>query len=433
MAKGENVLEQISEKLDLPIWWVESVAVEYFDCREYLTDGNFWTFDFNLLKKGDIEQIPEKKVVVNGTVLVQNIRRKDLGPRFMLALVGAPVMPLPPASLPEGQVADYYVPEQFNSIDAWDSKLEFNQRAIVLDDGKFYQWTIANFYAIPESHKGWYRSDFLDLQPLKKINDEIQELRNLPLPSDSESLRERRKRIAEKYAELERIRAPLRESIFEYHESKKHKTTLPKGEPPVVTYLDSLQVVGTEYRVRSHIEPLFYRRARRCLEETKRIVEARTKGTPEAISFVDEIEASAACIVFSVFCLEAYVNFVATEYCKHVWPKPDRVNLQTKWFFIPHILGSKDCFDIHSLPYSNFVQLINWRNLIVHYEHRFTEPKRTEGGEETSKTYSICNLKNAETATETIGAMIKRLSEKTSVPLPAWLERSDEWFRLLPQ
>ena len=58
MAKGENGLEQISKKLGLPLWWVESVAVEYFDCREYLTDGNFWVFNLNLLKNDDIEQIP---------------------------------------------------------------------------------------------------------------------------------------------------------------------------------------------------------------------------------------------------------------------------------------------------------------------------------------------------------------------------------------
>jgi hypothetical protein len=100
------------------------------------------------------------------------------------------------------------------------------------------------------------------------------------LPSDPESLREMRNKVGEKYAELEKIRPPLRESIL--HESRKCETVLPRGPPLVPTYLDS-QVVGTEYRVRSHVEPLFYRRACRCLEETKRIVEAGTKGTPEHV------------------------------------------------------------------------------------------------------------------------------------------------------
>lgn len=435
MANGEKILEQISEKLGLPFWWVESVAVEYFDCREYLTGKELWTFDFSLLKNDDIEEIPKKKVVVTSTgiVLIQNIRGEDLGPRFLLGMAGAPVMPIPATSLAEGQVAEYYVPQKYNSIDNWDWKLEFDQHAIVFDEGKFYQWTIANFYDIPQSHRGWFKSDFLDLQPLKKINDEIQELRNQPRPSEPESLREMRRKVAEKYTALERIRAPLRESVLRYHESRKSETILPKSSPPLLTYLDSLQVVGTEYRVRSHVEPLFYRRASRCLEETKKIVEARTRGTPEAISFVDEVEASAACIVFSVLCLEAYVNFLAGEYCKHVWPNPDRVNLHTKWFFIPHVLGSRDCFDLNNPPYANFVEVIKWRNLIVHYEHRFKKPQPINEKDHASKVYSVCNLRNAQTAFETTASMIRRLSEKTSIPVPTWLERSNDWFRLLPQ
>jgi hypothetical protein len=434
MAKGENVIETISRRSNLPYWWVESVAVEYFDCREYLVDGDFWSFDFNLLKEEDIRQIAQKKVVIGAYTLFQNIRSEDLKTRVMLALVGAPIMPLSAEIIPEGQVADHYVPWQLNSIDAWDPKLGFSNHAQVLDEGRFYQWKISEFYAIPGSHRGWFKSEFLDLEPLKQINEAIYDLRDKAKPNGSGPSRITRATVGEEYAQLEKARSILREKILQYHLSKKADKVLPHNPPPVVTYLDSLEFIGGEYLVRSHVEPLFYRRAIRSLDETRRIVQDRVKGKPDAISFVDEIELSAACIVFAALCMETYINLVGEEYCQSIWKDIfARGNLQTKWLLIPFTLGSMDCFDAHDKPYSDFLQVLGWRNRIVHYEHRFKKTQPVMGKKQASQIYSVCNLKNAEIALQTTKAMIERLSEKTRVPLPAWLQRTDEWLRLLPE
>ncbi len=440
MTKGENIIERVSGRFLLPEWWVESVMIEYFDCREYLVDGHFWLFDFSMLKNEDIEQIPSKKVVIGNFVLFQNLRVEDLTTRMLLGMVGAPMAPLPANVMAEGLVNDYYVPFQSNSSDVWDPKLGFGEYAQVLDDGKFYQWKISEFHSIPGSPSGWYKSKFLDLEPLRQINEEIQKLRNQPIPQDDNLLKSLRENAREAYANLERTRCSLRERILEYHEANKRAAITPTltGPPAVITYLDSFQIAKDEdgkyeYHIRSHVEPLFYRRALEFLKETKEIVENKTRGKAEAISIVDEIESSAACIVFCVLCLETYINLVGEEYCQKVWSgRYARANLATKWISIPYVLGSPDCFELKSKLYSDFIKVVKWRNQIVHYEVKFKKTQPIQDQKRASQIYSICNLKNAELAVETTRAMIVRLSNKTPVKIPSWLERFDEWRRLLP-
>jgi len=438
MIKGKSIIREVSERFGLPEWWVESVVIEYFDCREYLVNGHFWQFDFSKLKNEDIVQIPRKKVVIGSYLLFQNLRSEDLKARMLLGMVGAPIAPLPASTMAEGLVSDHYVPFQTNTADVWDPKLGFGEYAQVLDDGKFYQWKISEFHSVPGSPTGWFKSAFLDLQSLKQINDEIQKLRNEPMPQDSNLLRSSREKAREGYERLEKTRYSLREKVLKHHETKKDARGTSLGPPPVITYLDSLVIAKDKcgrdkYCIRSHVEPLFYRRALKCLEETKEIVKNRTKGEVEAISIVDEIESSAACIVFAVLCLESYANLVGEEYCQNVWSKDyANANLLTKWLSLPYVLGSANCFDPHSPPYSDLVKIVRWRNRIVHYEHRFKETHPMQGQKQVSKIYSMCNLQNAEVAVDTTKGMIKRLSEETKVKVPFWFERYDEWLPLLP-
>jgi hypothetical protein len=438
--KGQTIIERVSERFGLPEWWVEAVAVEYFDCRKYLVDGHFWSFDFNMLTNEDKEEIPRKRVVVGSFILFQNLRPEDLKTRMLLGMVGAPIAPLHANIVAEGPVSDHYVPFQSNSIDDWDSKLGFGQYAQVSDDGRFYQWRISEFHSVPGSPRGWYKSDFLDLEPLRQINEEIRKLRNQPIPQDDDLLKSLRENASEAYANLERTRCSLRKRILEYHEANKRAAITPAvtGPPAVITYLDSFKIAKGkdgryEYRIQSHVEPLFYRRALEFLKETKEIVENRTRDKAEAISIVDEIESSAACIVFCALCLETYINLVGEEYCQKVWSDTyARANLATKWISIPYVLGSPDCFELNSKPYSDFIKVVKWRNQIVHPEVKFKKTQPIQDQKQASRIYSICNLKNAELAVETTRAMIVRLSNKTPIKIPSWLERFDEWRRLLP-
>lgn len=390
-----------------------------------------------MLREDQIKEIPNKKVVINGSILFHNIRLEDVKARMLLGLIGTPMMPLgKDVIIPEGPVCSYSFPFQANPIDVWDPKLGFSSHAQILDEGRFYQWKIAEFSADyhPSPHKGWFRSDFLDLESLRIINDEIQNLRNEPIPTDTQALEMLRSRIHEKYDELEKIRKTIRQKVLEYHQSQKHnfamaETELPTKPPPVVTYLDSIQVSEGEYKIRFHIEPLLYRSALKNLAEAKKIIEKRKTGEFEAVLIVDEIEASALCILCAVSCLEAYINSIAQEHCPTFWNIFERMGLRQKWLFLPYILGISDCFEIDKEPYKNFIQLIAWRNQITHYKHGLKKPKKFSNRRQVSKAYWICNVTNAQIAVDTTRAMIERLNEKTLVPRPQWLYKSGEWLR----
>jgi len=390
-----------------------------------------------MLREEQIKEIPTKKVVINGSILFHNIRPEDLKARMLLGLIGTPMIPLgKDIIIPEGLVSSYSFPFQANPIDVWDPKLGFSSYAQILDEGSLYQWKIAEFSADyhPDPHKGWFRSDFLDLESLRIINDELQVLRNEPIPTDTPALETLRSRINEKYDGLEKERKTIRQKVLEYHQSKQQslvvaETGLLAKPPPVVTYLDSIQISDGKYRIRSHIEPLLYRSALKNLTEAKKIIEKRKTREFEAVLIVDEIEASALCILAVVSCLEAYINFVAQEYCPTVWDIFERMGVRQKWVFLPHILGSSDCFEVDKEPYKSFIQLVAWRNRIIHYKHELKKPKNLGNRRQVSKAYWICNAAKAQIAVDTTRAMIERLSEKTSVPRPQWLYKSGEWLR----
>ena len=110
-----ETLRQVAEKLHLPDWWVEMVAVEYSDCREFCTRQQIWRFDFSRVSAIDLEEIVlTKRVVCSGAYLLHNIRPEVQATRLMEKLVSlAPaefveeagdIMASGPASKEAGQI-----------------------------------------------------------------------------------------------------------------------------------------------------------------------------------------------------------------------------------------------------------------------------------------------------------------------------------------
>lgn len=246
---GHNRIKEISENLCLPSWWVQSVIVEYFDCRRYAENNELWLFDFNILKNEDIELIPEKKVVVPEFCLIQNIRPKDFSQRLILLNTGLPIIPLDEANLiPEGIANDSAFPSPIrNDISIWDPKLGFDIYAIVRKNDIFYQWIIAEPYNVPGKHYRWYKSELTDLTELFNINEKLRTYRSsakLTNPS-AELVNE----ISQDYQILEEIRAPIREKILEYHhkhEGNYDKSLAKVPEVPMLSIFEAIRPVKNE-------------------------------------------------------------------------------------------------------------------------------------------------------------------------------------------
>lgn len=436
-VRGLSRIKEIADRLRLPEWWVQSVIIEYFPCREYLVGKDAWHFNFDIVREESIENITSKKVIVSGEItLFHNIRQEDFGPRIMSALVGEPMVPYQAEVVPEGLVNEYHVVFSLNPIDAWDPKLAFNDRAIIFDDGRFYQWAIAEFYPIEGKHYGWWKSRLFDLEELRIINEQIQEIRNAWAHGVLKDLQGPRDQLHELYDKLEQAREPIRQKILEYHNSKKAQYA--KAEPSdylpsLATLFDSVSVSEGQYKVRTYLEPLLYRAALRQLKLAKEAYEKRKTSTRPSTIIPDEIEASAVSIVCSHACAEAYINSVLEDHCKTYTKTMSRMNIVGKWFFTPYLLGSGDCFNPKTPPFSDFLQLNGWRNDIAHFRHMWRDVSRVEGiTGKAGKSFAICNSINAQRAVDTVQSMIRCLSSKTRVPEPRWLYPGVNWLKDVP-
>lgn len=410
----------ICEKLQLPIWWVESVIVEYFPCRRFGEDGELWTFDFTNINDY-IAQIPEKKVIIPNYRLVQNVRPNDLAQRGLITMIGLPVTFLDEADLiPEG-LANYtcFPYPMRNDISVWDPKLEFQTTSVILDDGVFYQWTIGKSYEISEEHRLWFTSNLFDLTELDKINRNLQKFKN------SDEIKNPNhvfiKKINDEYDNLETEREKIRKKIFEFHEKNKSKFN-PKDaivpKPPMLSYFETVKLTENGYQVKTHMEPIFLRSAIRNLHRAEDARSKRDSNPQDYDSLLDEIEYSAMCIINSTNCLETYINFIIRKYL----PEESKIFDDTsshrqKWIWVPTALCLSQKFNPSEPPFSNFSNLVKWRNNAIHH---VPEYQKARGN--ISHTFNQFNLENAELAVKTVKDMIISLSMDSKIPLPRWMK-----------
>jgi hypothetical protein len=421
---GEERINNISTKLDLPSWWIVSVIVEHFPCRRFAENGKLWVFDFTIFPDRLISTIRKRQVVIPQYILFQNIRPKDLAYRAPKLMTGQSKFPLDNIDLvPEGIVNRSAFPFSGNSIDSWDPKVGFNEYAVVFDDGYFYQWRIAELYDI-NSKSSWYRSNLFDLLPLWKIYRGLTNYLNQDLENPTFASK---KEIEKLYMELEKVRTPLRQEIWEYHvQQKTHydTTKVNVSEPPLASIFDYIRVTSSGYETESHMEPLFYRAAIRnySMAEEARKRQKDPESKDEAI--IDEIEYSSMCIISATSCLESYINYIIQKYL------PDESSIfdetsshRQKWLWVPSALDLPFKFHITSPPYKLFSDLVQWRNKAIHHTPQFTKVKIHKSSSykgSVSYTYSVFNLENAKVAIGAVRMMISKLSEGGKIPLPKW-------------
>ena len=431
MVEGLHVVAELSKANNVPDWWVEAVLAEYYPCRKFLFKGNFWYFDFDLIPRSAFSDFSAKNVVIpgGGTFLVHHIRREDVMGQFV-RLFGEPGVPNKGDFVVEGIADQSVFALSLNSLEAWDPKLAFSDRAIVFDGGNFYQWKIAETYPLPGTNQSWWKLTLADLSGLQKINDEIFKLRNTAYDrSTEETLREE---IARQYNLLEQERERIRRAVWAYHKSRTSGASGAKQlpQPPMITQFDSLEVVESGYKIRTYIEPLLYRAA---IKHCKSAAEAASKITGSRYpqdSVLDEMEESAMCIMSSFGCLEGYVNSVLKDYCPGYRSVTERTSTVTKWFLAATLLGVPKCFDPQRAPFSEFLELRAWRNDIVHYEPGWKEvaASRTFSAD-AGKTYSVCNSYNSQRAVRIVRRMIEKLSDECKFPVPQWLNPGVKWLK----
>jgi hypothetical protein len=298
----------------------------------------------------------------------------------------------------------------------WDPKLNFHTHAVVLDNGRLYQWKIAELYNINES-SSWFRSDLFDLVPLFNIYQKIIQY-NKPdiLKNPTKELREK---VESSYKELEEVREPLRQRIWDYHIKMKNSKINIKSTPskiPPFTILDAFKFNNGGYQIYSPIEPLFYRAALRNCKLAKKARDEAIKNK-EHNAILNEIEYSLMTIISAASCLEAYINMITEKYPT----KPKYKNLKDhkkQWLLVGNFLNPQNPFCEGKPPFSDFADIVDRRNDAMHYTSKFEPPI-----DDLTPLYACYRYEKAESAVKTIDSMIEHLSEKSNISLPKWLRK----------
>jgi hypothetical protein len=327
-------VEEIASVVNLPEWLVEGLIVEYLPCRRFLENDALVLLDFNLVTVQDVQQIKMPYVLLNGIVLVHNAISSVFKDRMIAGIANLPMTTSASSSMyiPEGQVSPSYQLFLYEPIGEKDWKMELSifTRAVVTNEDGIFQWSVTGEALISaDTSQKWYTSEIFSeeqLEALRRIHDEFyMDIGRQPFPTDEKALVMEKDRLENIYEELAAIKAKMRQTVLEYHNSTKQKpearASYTEETPPNLTIFDEAVVQDGSFKIRSYMEPLFFRAAYRASirsENANIIVKA---GESSTMAIGEEIEASAECIVLSAMCLEAYTNGFAQDHLLPLWTK----------------------------------------------------------------------------------------------------------------
>jgi hypothetical protein len=358
---------------------------------------------------------------------------------MLAALIGGyPIEPIrdPGLLMPEGRVKVDYIPYRVNPIDVWDPKRSMSETALVLDNGKLFQWKIATLQTIEENGRALYRSEHFDFTEIEKIQNEITEILNDKKFEHAEKINVGRKLLTQKYNELEIEFIKVRDEVHKYHsqkikelkETSVRKEELPQA--PTITLIDSVDK-GQEHEilVRTSLEAVLFRAAYQSSLKAEK--EHEKVGRQEDIirSTIKELEYSIIAITFSVLCLEAYINHIGLLEVPTIWKEIEKIEIKHKWIVIPRLVVNKDVFNSGSEPFQSFFKVVGLRTYIVHHKQAFGIPHETQDFGYTSKVFKDINSVSAKLSTETTIKMITKLCDERGKIKPIWLDTTTSWIK----
>lgn len=428
-----KITKKIAKKMNLPPWWVEAIAIEHTECRDYATRDEIWTFNFDKLSEKDIEEAVEShNVVVCGTVF-HNVHKAVYSHRLIDRLTSDISLALVEETddlIVEGQASDYHFLFLGNPIDVWDPKLNFSSHLQVLDEGKIWQWRIAKFVSVEGRKYGKWISSDVDLEPLDKIHDKLALLRNNIIKPGRRGHKEFKDKVKELYHWIDRIRRPILSKLEQVHKSRKAKSLKSKTiihPPPLISRFEKFTIIDNKIYTKFLAETIFFRS---CVQHSRKAEEliSNLKTDREIVNKLDEIyQERAISIILATACLEAFLNGLGFEHLPKIWKKIERLSLETKWQLFSTLKGKKNLFDAGREPYQSLGKLVNYRNSLIHFKPQYNEIRK-----EREKTISYTEFKLPRKFVydlpKIIKELIRELCEAMNLPIPPWTNLQADWL-----
>jgi hypothetical protein len=427
-------IKEVAKRMNLPIWWVEAVAIEYTECREFANRNEIWTFDFSHVSENDLEAaIRQHRIVVNG-VIWHNVHSDVFRSRLIDRLVSsvpAPLMKEPDDAIAEGLVSDYYFPFLGNPIDVWDPKLSFSSHFQVFDDDQLWQWHVADFLPVEGRSYGKWVSDELEIEPLDQISERLASLRNPVIKPGEAGHTEFKLKVETFYQWLDEIRRPIFRALEEVHRSKRatqarlSKTT--KGAPPLLSRFETFTVRNGEIYSRLLGAPILFRVCNQHATRAEELL-ASVHNDWEMVQKSEEIyQERASAIILGVACLEAFINNLGFEHFENVWNRLEQLPIVSKWQLFLVLKGKGDVFAPDRQPYQFLIQLSKSRNRLVHFKGAYSKAMSFCNRMVTSAEYHDMPSPLIQDLPSRLPQLIRELCRAVDIPTPSWLTPQPGW------
>lgn len=422
---------------NFPDWWIQSVMVEYLDCREYATRNEIWTFNHDLVSEENlIDALTNKKVVVSGPI-VHNV---FLDPSRLLKRM---VSDLPSELtvdetdfVAEGPISKYSSEFYSNPLNVWDPLLSFSQYFQVYDEGRFWQWKIAEFVPIPGKHYGEWVSEEIDLTPINEMDLKLQEIKNNIIKPGEPGHANFKVKVENFYKELKNVRANILSQLWDIHLTKKASADFSKVsdvEPPSLSHFEKFTIIDGEMQTKIFAEAMFFWGSNDHSLKAEEIVNS-SKDTSELIQNQDAIyQQRAIAVILGMACIDAFVNGFGYEYFPNGWNSKrwnrivkDKTNLLGKIEILFNAMNKSSDFDETTYPFESLKELAGIRNRLIHHKGKY-EPvivdkdTKTRIGNDLSQDFVIDLPKLPKD-------LIQSLCNAKGLPNPPWLNKKPDWF-----
>jgi len=427
VVKVHRLISSVAKKMSLPNWWVEAIAIEYTDCRDFATRDEIWTFNFDKVTQKSLEEAIRSYKVAMRDPIFHNVNSAVIGHRTLRNLFGGIPTPLCKDItdlIAEGPMSNYNFLFKVNSIDVWDPKLDFPSHFQVLDEGQIWQWHTRENIPNIDTGDSKYVSSKINNEIIEKIRTHLADLRN-PVIKPGEKLHGGFKKKVERfYRWLDDVRRPILIDLWEVHCKNKRQCNHSKVTnivPPLLSHFETFTVDQGTMSTMLSAAPIFFRSTIEHALEAEKLTSS-TKGPMEVVDKLDKIyQERASAIVFASSCLEAFINGLYSEHFPRIWKDVERIPLTTKWKLFFELKGKGDTFEVSRQPFQTLVQLVHSRNSLVHYKNSFQKVK-------ISNDRVITHTEETDLPREMVSNLLQRLPElienlclAADIMVPAWI------------
>lgn len=435
-----SVVDKLSKKMSLPKWWVEAIAIEYTDCREYgVGNDGIWKINFNRVQEKELEDaLLNHKTVISGNIIFHNIRQEVIRTRMLEMLISGVPAPLTVDSnsgIVEGLASEYYTPFSFNGIDIVDPKQNLSNYFQVYENGELWQWKFADFISVEDRNYGKFVSDYVSLEDFDEQHKKYQELWN-EKHTKKISDASMEIKIDEYFKWIDSIRKPLLKRLYEMHLQKKtspnYISKATEDIPPYLSRFESYKIVAdnkgkNSFLIKIQAAPIFYQSCCQHVRKASEITLSIHNSIELPLKLDTIYQEKASAIVTGIMCLEALINQIGYDMLPDIWESQEKLALSEKIQVILSLKGTgSNGYNTSIEPFSTFVNCITSRNWLVHLKPKYEPAKSFKMKSMSPIEYYlrddlVFNLPGR------IKDMIEYIYRDIKINAPAWLYEAPGW------